>query len=485
MSTSSNTDRRWAALALLCVAYFMVILDVAIVGVAAPSIKADLGFSQQGLQWIVSAYAIAFGGLLLLGGRTADLFGRRRLFLSGTALFTLASLLAALAWSPASLIVARVAQGTGAAIITPAALSITATLFSDGAERNKALGIWSAMGAIGGTMGLVLGGILTDLVGWEWLFYINVPVGAAVLAISPLLLARSPRLRGERGFDAAGAVAVTASLVLLVYGIAEAPDAGWGSEQTVLLLVGSALLLAVFGVIEHASRKPLVPLRVLRRRLLVGANLLGLVAGASIFSWFFIATLYLQEVLGYSPLAAGLAFLAGSLGGLVGSLVAQGLATRLGIRAVALVGAVFLAAGLLLQIRLSVDASYVGDLLPAFALMGVGTGFGFVASSIGALAEVKERDAGLASGLINTSQQIGGALGVAILSTVAVSTTGDLLSGDASRAATSMALTEGFTAAFRAGLAFPVLAAIVALLLLGARRVAGDTAVAAPVEDAA
>ena len=482
MTTTVTDDHRWAALALLCAAYFMVILDVAVVGVAAPSIKADLGFSQQGLQWIVSAYAISFGGLLLLGGRVADLLGRRAVFMAGTILFTLASLAAGLAWSPTSLLVARVAQGTGAAIITPAALSIVTTLFADGTERNKALGIWSAMGAIGGTTGLVLGGILTDTVGWQWLFYINIPVGAAVLAISPSLLPRSRRAADERGFDSLGAVAVTASLVLLVYAIVKAPDAGWGSAQTILLLAGSALLLAAFGVIEANTAKPLVPLAILRRRLLVGGNLLGLVAGASIFSWFFIATLYLQQVLDYSPLKAGLAFLAGSLGGLAGSLVAQGVATKIGLRPVALAGAVLLAAGLLLQTRLSVDSSYLSDLLPAFALMGIGTGCGFVVSSIAALTGVEEHEAGLASGLINTFQQIGGAVGVAILSTVAVSRTQDLLPGDGSPAT---ALTEGFTSAFGAALAFPAAAAIIALLLLGARRSARTPAEAAPAPDSA
>jgi EmrB/QacA subfamily drug resistance transporter len=445
----------------------MVILDVAIVGVAAPSIEADLGFSQQGLQWIVSAYAIAFGGLLLLGGRAADLLGRRRVFMAGTALFAGSSLLAGFAWSAETLVVARVVQGLGAAVITPAALSIVTTIFGEGASRNKALGAWNAVGAVGGTTGLVLGGVLTDSAGWEWLFFVNVPVGAAVLAAAPALLPESRGTLAPRGLDVPGAVTVTASLVLIVYALVEAPDAGWGSAQTGLLLAGAAALLAAFGAIERRSRAPLFPLRLLRMRTLVGGNLLGVLAGSSIFSWFFVATLYLQQVLEYTPLEAGLAFLAGSLGGLAGSAAGQAIATKAGLRPVALAGAALLTAGLVLQLGLGVEAGYAADLLPAFALMGIGTGFGFVASAIAALTSVEERHAGLASGLVNTSQQVGGAIGVAIVTSVAVSRTQEALADGGGAAA---ALTEGFQAAFAAAIAFPVLAALVAALLLPGTR---------------
>ncbi|MGH3129775.1 MAG: MFS transporter [Gaiellaceae bacterium] len=469
MSTIARHDHRWAALGLLVTSYLMVILDVAIVGVAAPSIKADLGFSQGGLQWIVTGYAMTFGGLLLLGGRAADLLGRRRVFMFGTALFTAASLVCGLAWSPEVLVAARIVQGFGAAIITPAALSIITTTFTEGSERNKALGAWNAAGGVGGTLGLVIGGVLTDSIGWEWLFFINVPVGVAVLLLSRPLLRESRAELTTRRFDLAGALSVTASLIVLVYALVEAPQAGWSSVQTVLLLAAAALLLITFAGIERRSPAPLVPLRTLRRASLAGGNLLGVLAGASIFGWFFIATLYLQQVLGYSPLKAGLAFAAASLGGLLGPIIGQSLATKVGPRPVALIGAALLAVGFLLQRGVDPQSEYVADLLVPFMLMGIGTGFAFVASVISALEGISERESGLASGLINTSQQIGGAIGVAVLSTVAVSRTDDVLGGPSAPQSLA-ALTEGFQSAYTAAVGLTIGAALVGLLLLGGRR---------------
>ncbi|MGH3071452.1 MAG: MFS transporter [Gaiellaceae bacterium] len=479
MSTAEHHDRRWAALGLLVTAYLMVILDVAIVGVAAPSIKADLGFSQGGLQWIVTAYAMTFGGLLLLGGRAADLLGRRRMFMAGTALFTTASLACGLAWSPEVLVGARVVQGLGAAIITPAALSIITTTFGEGGERNKALGAWNAAGGVGGTAGLVLGGVLTDSAGWEWLFFVNVPVGAAVLLLSRTLLRESRAHTATRSFDLTGALAITASLIVLVYALVEAPDAGWSSAQTVILLAAAAGLLVAFVGVERRSPAPLVPLGTLRRVSLAGGNLLGIVAGASIFGWFFVATLYLQQVLGYSPLKAGLAFAAASLGGLLGPIAGQALATKVGPRPVALIGAAFLAAGFLLQRGVDAASTYVGDLLAPFLLMGAGTGLLFVASVISALEGVSERESGLASGLINTSQQVGGAIGVAVLSTVAVSRTEDVLA-DGSAPGPVDALSEGFQSAYTAAVGLTIAAAAVALLLLRGRPKVDETELEAP-----
>jgi EmrB/QacA subfamily drug resistance transporter len=422
---------------------------------------------------------MTFGGLLLLGGRAADLLGRRRVFMLGTGLFTAASLVCGLAWSPDVLVAARVVQGLGAAIITPAALSIITTTFAEGSERNKALGAWNAAGGVGGTAGLVLGGVLTDSIGWEWLFFINVPVGVAVLLLSRPLLRESRARPATRRFDLAGALSVTASLILLVYALVEAPEAGWSSAQTILLLAAAAMLLIAFAGIERRSPAPLVPLGTLRRASLAGGNLLGILAGASIFGWFFIATLFLQQVLGYSPLKAGLAFAAASLGGLLGPIIGQALATKIGPRPVALIGAALLAAGFLLQRGIDTQSEYVADLLLPFLLMGVGTGFAFVASVISALESVSERESGLASGLINTSQQIGGAIGVAILSTVAVSRTEDVLA-DQSAANLPAALTEGFQSAYSAAVGLTIAAALVGLLLLRGRRRATERVPEAP-----
>jgi EmrB/QacA subfamily drug resistance transporter len=458
---STPDPRRWRALALLCTAFFMVILDSAIVIVAIPSIERDLGFSEQGLQWVLSAYALSFGGLLLLGGRAADLAGRRRTFLAGTLLFTLASLACGLATSDVTLIAARAVQGVGAAAMTPSALSILTTTFPEGPERNKALGIWGSLGGVGASAGWLIGGPLTDGPGWEWVFFINLPIGAAVLLLGPRLLRESRPANPARGFDVGGALTVTGAFLLLVYALVDAPDAGWGSTQTVLLLAGSAALFAAFGFIESRVRAPLVPLRILRSRTLLGANGAMLLTAASAFGMPFILTLYAQQVLGYSAVEFGLSSLIFPLTAAAGSVTGQALVTRRGFPAVAAAGMVLAALGIAFLTQVSANGSYFGDIFPALVVYGAGLGLSFVASSIGALAGVAEEESGLASGLNNTAFQLGGALGVAIATSVAVSST--TASPDR-----LVALTEGFQAAFLACLAFPVLGLL--LVALGSRR---------------
>jgi EmrB/QacA subfamily drug resistance transporter len=445
----------------------MVILDVAIVNVALPTIEVDLGFSAKDLQWVVSAYALTFGGLLLLGGRTADLLGRRRIFMAGIGLFSAASLLAGLAWSDSILILARALQGVGAAVMTPAALSILMTTFKEGKERNTALGIWGAVGASGGTIGVLLGGILTDTIGWEWIFFLNVPVGLAVIALAPLLLTESRVEEGKRRFDLAGGLSVTAGIAVLVYGLVEANDAGWASAQTLGLFAASAALLGLFTVIEHRSQAPLMPFSIFRIRAVTGSNVAGLALGGAVFGMIFILTLYMQQVLGYSPIETGVAWLAMSLTALASSIAASVIVTRTGPRIPLVTGLLTGAAGLALLTQVSAGGSYVGDLLPGLLVMGAGLGMAFVSMSIGALEGVEEKDAGLASGLTNTTQQVGGALGVAVLSTLALSRTADLLS---SGTQTAVALTEGFQIALAAGAGFALAGAIAAFFLIGRPR---------------
>ena len=416
-----HISTRWLGLALLCSAFFMVILDVAIVNVALPSIAVDLDFSARSLQWVVSAYALTFGGLLLLGGRAADVLGQRRMFSGGVALFALASLLGGLAWSPAALVAARSLQGIGAAAMTPAALSILMTTFTEGAERNRALGAWGAVGASGGTIGLLIGGALTQTVGWRWIFLLNVPIGATVVALTPVLLTRRPPAASTRRFDLAGAASVTLALSLLVYAVADANAVGWASAQTVSLLALSALLLAVFAVVERRAAAPLLPFRLLRVGVVLGSNVASTLFGAAIFGMFFVITLYLQRVLGYSPLHAGLAWLALSVTALLASAAGAALVTRVGPRIPLVSGLSIATVGMWMLSGLPHDARYLDDVLPALAVSGLGIGLAFVTLSIGALEGVSEPDAGLASGLVNSTQQIGGALGVAILSTVVLS----------------------------------------------------------------
>jgi EmrB/QacA subfamily drug resistance transporter len=420
----ATTQRKWLALALLATVQFMVVLDIAIVNVALPSIQVDLGFSQENLQWVISAYALMFGGFLLLGGRAADLLGRRRLFIGGLALFSVASLFSGLAWSDEVLILARGFQGLGAAVITPAALSILMTTFAEGKERNVALGVWGAVGAFGAVAGVLLGGILTDLLSWEWVFYINVPVGLGAMALAPVLLQES-RDTAAKSFDALGAVLVTAGLVTLVYGITQAPNNGWTSGETIGLFAGAAVLLASFVGWELRASEPLMPFSIFRVRTVAAANIAGLILGTATFSMFLMLTLYMQQVLGYSPLKTGLAYLAVAVTAIVWSTVAAQLVNRVGVKPVIVAGMTLLTAGLLFFTQVSVGGSYVADLLPGFLLIGAGLGFSFVPISIAALAGVQSGEAGLASGLFNTSQQIGGALGIAALSAVATTTSED------------------------------------------------------------
>ena len=461
--------RRWYALALLCGAFFMVILDANIVVVALPSIEADLGLSEQGLQWVISAYALTFAGLLLLGGRAADLLGRRRVFMVGLLFFTGASLLCGLAWSPGTLIGARAVQGIGAAIMTPTALSIISTTFEEGPERNKALGIWGLLGAFGATAGYLIAGPLVDGPGWEWIFFINVPVGVIALALSPVFLPESRAATATRSYDPAGALSITGALVLLVYALVEAPDAGWGSLQTVLLFAGAAALLATFAVIESRHRAPLLPLRILRSRTLVGANAVMLLFGAVGFGMPFILTLYSQQVLGYSALEFGVSFVVVPLAAAAGMFVAQGAVLKVGFRPVAATGMALLGAGSLLLTQASVGGSYFGDIFPGLLVYGLGIGPAFATASIAALAGVAEREAGLASGLSNTAFQLGGALGVAIVSTVAVSSSEGYL-GANEGANPLVVLTEGFQSAFMACVVLAGIGVALALVLLGRPR---------------
>jgi EmrB/QacA subfamily drug resistance transporter len=467
--------RRWKALALLCASFFMVILDSAIVIVALPSIDADLGFAAADLQWILSAYALTFGGLLLLGGRAADLIGRRRVFMLGLGFFTAASLLCALAWSPGALIAARAIQGVGAAVMTPTALSIVMTTFEEGAERNKALGIWGSLGGIGGTAGWLIGGPLTD-VGWEWIFLINLPVGALCMFLAPRLL-RDTRGEHRSGFDPLGAVSVTAALVLAVYAVVEAPDLGWSDGQTIALFAASAALFAVFAAIESRVVSPLLPLRILRSRTLVGANLVMFLFSAIAFGMPFVLTLYVQQVLGYSPVEFGLTSIVFPLAAAGAAIAGQGLVIRLGVRPLAAAGLVLLGIAVLYLAQASPGGSYFGDVFLGLLIGGAGTGLTFVTCSIAALAGVPERDAGLASGLSNTTFQIGGAVGTAIVSTVVVSRTDEAAGGQIPNLA---ALTEGFQAGFLACIAFAVLGllAVIALLGRGAGKAATPEAIA-------
>src|ERR671924_1114402 len=419
---TASPKRKWLALALLCTVQFMVVLDVAIVNVALPSIQKDLGFSQEDLQWVISAYALLFGGFLLLGGRAADLLGRRRVFLAGLVVFSVASLLSGLAWSEGALIGSRGLQGLGSAIISPAALSILTTTFAEGGERNKALGAWGAVGAFGAVAGVLLGGVLTDLLSWEWIFYVNVPVGMAAFALTPTLLGES-RDATAKSFDFPGAFLVTGGLVVLVYAITQANDYGWTSLETIGLFAASVALLALFLGWEARATDPLMPFSIFRLRTVVGANVAGLVMGTAMFGMFLMLTLYMQQVLGYSAMKTGVAYLAVAGTAIVWSALAAQLVTRVGVKPVLVVGMSALTAGLVYFTQVSVGGSYLGDLLPGFLLIAIGIGFSYVPISIAALAGVEPAEAGLASGLFNTSQQIGGALGIAALSTIASSQT--------------------------------------------------------------
>ncbi len=481
MSATSSDNRRWKALILLCAAQFVVVLDASIVNVALPSIGRSLHFSEENLQWVVNAYVLVFGGFLLLGGRMADLLGRRRVFMGGLVLFAIASLAGGLATSEGFLIAARAVQGLGGAILSPAALSIVTTTFKEGSERNKALGIWGAVAGSGGAVGVLLGGVLTDSIGWEWVFFVNVPIALAAALLAPRLIDESRSEAAVRRFDAAGALTVTAGLSLLVYTMVEATNIGWGDTQTIILLAVSAALLAAFVVIELRSAAPLVPFAIFRSRSLLGANVSGVLIGASLFSMFFFVSLYMQQVLRYSPLDAGVKYLPLALTIIVSAGVASQLVERFGFKPILVFGMTLIAIGLLMFSQVSVDGTYSGDILWPSIVAAAGLGFSFVPVTIAAVSGVRDDDAGLASGLINTSQQIGGALGLAVLSTISISRTKDVLA-EAHGAASAMpnALTEGFQSAFTAGAGFAILGVVVGLLLVKGRpqteRAEGDAA---------
>jgi EmrB/QacA subfamily drug resistance transporter len=459
----ASDPHRWRILAVVATAFFMTILDVSIVNVALPSIGEDLQFSRGNLQWVITAYAIVFGGFLLLGGRAADLLGRRLVFMFGVALFTVASLVCGLAESEGTLIGARAVQGLGGAIISPAALSIVMTSFEEGAERNKALGIWGALGGSGAAVGVLAGGVLTEGLGWEWIFWVNIPVGALVLALTPFIVPESFRETARRRYDPLGAISVTAGLTLLVYAISEAPDVGWLTARTILLLVASGALLVSFLVIERTVAEPLMPFRIFRVRTVAGANGVGALLGAVIFANFFLLTLYVQNVLGFSALRTGVTFVATAGTAVISAGVAQALTTKLGAKPVMTFGLVLLTGAMIWYAQIPVDGSYAADLLPGYLMVGVGIAFAFVPVSIAALAGVAEREAGLASGLINTSQQIGGAVGVAIASTVFISHS-KTLALDGSSPLTAQ--TGGYRWAFWALALFGAAAVVAALSLI-------------------
>jgi len=473
---SVQQDRkRWLALAVIVAAQFMVVLDVAIVNVALPSIKTDLHFSESNLQWVITAYSILFGGVLLLGGRLADILGRRRLFIDGLALFSVSSLLDGLAWSEGSLIAFRALQGLGAALVSPAALSILTTTFAEGRERNLALGIWGAVSGSGAAAGVLLGGALTSAFSWSWIFFVNIPVGVLVLAVTPLLVRESRAVLNHRHFDAAGAVSITSGLMLLVYAMTRATQHGWGTTETIGLIAASVALILAFVVIEFRSKAPLLPLAIFKLRTLAGSNAAGLLLGAALFSQFFLLTLYMQQVLHYSALQTGVAYVALTLTIISFSGVAQALATRVGVRPLLPLGMVLAAGALVLYAQLPVHGHYFWDLFPAFIVSGFGLALAFVPMSIGALAGVPSSEAGIASGLLNTSQQIGGAIGVAVATTIATTFTGHYVSSHPGVGALSgAALTHGFQITFYVLAAIALAGAVVSGVLIESRAKAAE-----------
>jgi EmrB/QacA subfamily drug resistance transporter len=480
--TALDNRKRWFALAVIVAAQFMVVLDVAIVNVALPSIKTDLHFSQESLQWVITAYAILFGGALLLGGRLADLLGRRRLFVIGLVLFTVSSLLDGLAWSETSLIAFRALQGLGAALLSPAALSILTTTFEEGRERNIALGIWGAASGSGGAAGVLLGGALTSAFSWSWIFFINVPAGVIVLALVPFLLRESRADLFHRHFDAAGAVSITGGLMLLVYAMTRAAQHGWVTAETIGLLAAAVALVAAFVVIELRSKAPLLPMRIFRLRTLTAANVSGLLLAGAVFSQFFLLTLYMQQVLHYSALKTGVAYIALTVSIVAFSGIAQALATRIGIRPVLTAGLLLSAGGLVLYAQLPVDGRYFWDMFPAFLLSGIGLALAFVPMSIGALTRVPQSDAGVASGLINTSQQVGGAIGVAAATTIATTFSTHYVHAHPGVSALSgAALNHGFQVTFYVLAAVAAAGAVLAAALTESRAV---TVTATPKEEA-
>ncbi len=469
MSANDLTSPRAKNLALLLLALtqFVVVIDASIVNVALPSIGTALDITQDNLSWVVNSYTLVFGGFLLLGGRLADFFGRRRMFMTGMALFGLASLAGGFAQSEEWLIVARAIQGLGAAIASPAALSIVTTTFAEGSERNRALGIWGAVAGAGGAAGVLLGGVLTEWAGWEWVLFVNVPIAAFVVWQAPqrLLESRDEDER-ERTLDIPGAISITAGLALLVYGLVDAVDQGWTSSTTLIRVAVALVLIGIFVAIELRTRRPLVPFSIFRNRTLRGANVVGLLTGMSLFSMFFMITLYLQQVLGLDALEAGLAYLPLAIAIILAAGMAGQLVTRLGFKPVVIAGLITVGTGLAWFTQISADGSYWVDVLGPSILAGVGLGLTFVPVTIAAMSGTKREEAGLASGLINTSQQVGGALGLAILASIANSTTNDSFETGASQA---VALTDGFSTAFLVGAFFAFAGAALAAILISSK----------------
>jgi EmrB/QacA subfamily drug resistance transporter len=480
VSPDTPDPRRWRALALLAVAQFVVVLDASIMNIALPSISQDLGVSTEDLSWIINGYVLTFGGFLLLGGRLADLLGRRRIFVAGLVLFAAASLAGGLAATESQLVTARAIQGLGGALLAPAALSLLTTLFPPGAERNKALGVWGAVAGSGAAAGVLLGGVITDALGWEWVLFINVPIGAATAALAFRLISESRAQTAGRRFDLAGAAAVTAGLSAAVYAIVEAESAGWGSTRTIAFLAVAAALLTVFVAIERRTVAPLVPFEVFRLRTVLGANVAMVIVGAAMFGLFFFLSIYMQQVLGYSALETGVAQLplAGTIVLAAGAV--SPLVTRFGSKRVLLVGLVLFAGGLGWFARMPADGGFVADLLGPSLLVGLGLAATFIALTVTAVEGVSAQQYGLASGLINTTQQIGGALGLAILAAVANGRTSDLLENGGEQV---VALTEGFQAALLVAAAFAVAAIVLVAALAGGtppRKASGEPNASAP-----
>ncbi|HXA29040.1 MAG TPA: MFS transporter [Candidatus Angelobacter sp.] len=466
MRGSSN---RWVVLVLVCIAQFMVVLDATIVNVALPAIEKGLGFSPANLQWVLNSYLLIFGGFLLLGGRAADLFGRQRLFLIGVAVFSGASLLNGLAQNPSMLIAGRALQGLGGALVSPAALSIIIATFPEGRERTRALGVWGAIAAGGSAFGLILGGVLTDLVSWQWIFFVNVPIGVAAFVLSARFVPNSKAENVKPGLDIWGALTVTGGLTVLVYAIVSAQSNGWVSGITFGLAAVAVALLAAFVAIESRYHAPLIRLGIFRVRTLLSANLALLLVVGGMYALFFFSTLYVQQILGFSPLKAGVAFLPVTVGIGAGSGLAQGFIRRTNPRTVTITGLCIAAAGMLLTTRITADGSYLTQMLPGLVVMSIGMGLTFVPLTVIATSGIDKDDAGLASGVFNTSQQVGGALGLAILATVAADRTSSLLSGGAGHAT---AVVDGFRLAFYLGAGLLALGAVLLITIIRARDVA-------------
>jgi EmrB/QacA subfamily drug resistance transporter len=468
-TTTAPDPLRWKALTVVCAAFFMTILDVSIVNVALPSIGTSLHFSEGNLQWVITAYAITYGGFLLLAGRLADLYGRRLVFMIGVVIFTVASLFCGLAWSEGVLIASRAVQGVGAAVITPSALSIVMTTFEEGKERNKALGIWGALGGGGAAVGVLAGGVLTTYLSWRWIFFVNVPVGALAFAVTPRVV-RESRAEVKKALDIAGAVTVTTGLALLVFAVSKAPDHGWTSGWTLSRLAVAVVLLVAFVVIEARAKDPLMPFNIFRIKTVAGANVCGLLLGAITFANFFLLTLYVQQVLGYSAIKTGVTFVVTAGSAVLWAGLAQNLTTRLGVKPVLAAGFVAMTAGAVYYTQISPHGSFASELLPGYLLIGFGLPFTFIPVSIAALAGVSYDEAGLASGLINTTQQVGGAVGVAITSSIAATITSNYVDAHPGTSPFGgAALTDGFHAAFYVLAGLALIGAVLATVLLRAK----------------